>query len=316
MTEQELPGHGAIERPDHLKIKDHLAAGAALPFDWSQIKEDSEGNKSGLFGITDQDQGSGGTCTVQTTRYGFKYAAELDLSVEDIYSRVHLPGGGAYLNAPLDNVRKNGIAPQSKYPDPFPQTEQNMSEVIQVQIGDRIKTFLVTYTFYNPDIDSAARAITENDYIHLGIRGSFVHGWDKSWVDPIFVQNDWQHALFAGKESIVMRYGQKAIKARSSWCSHRDNTGELVFCHYLTSNYFTSGGVFEIIGVKVKELNSVLKVTTDSKTIFLEGEKGKLGLADSQSGELLASLTADQPVQTDPNVPQVGIIENGFTIHK
>lgn len=257
-------GHGARKRPEHLKVKDHVAT-AVPPFDWSRIREDPIGNVSGLFGISDQDQNGSGSCTCQTTRYGFKYAIGLDVSSEDLYSHVVLPGGGAYLNAPLDFARNRGVLSQAKFPDPDPQSEASMTRIIQVPDGDRIRTFELKYTFY-PDvanIDSAAHAATEHDYIHLGIDGSWAHGWADP-VDPKWEGvADWAHAVFACKESIVLRHGVPAIKARSSWCKSK------IYCHYLNKDYFK--GCFEIIGVDLKELfvnQTKLVLGKDGKTVY------------------------------------------------
>lgn len=67
-----------------------------------------------------------------------------------------------------------------------------------------------------------------------------------------------------------------------------------------------------------KPQNNMLKVTmnADGKTVYIEGEKGKLGLADEASLKLLSSLTSDPPVASDPKVPQIGILEQGFNVHK
>jgi hypothetical protein len=271
MNNSALPGHGALQRPDHLKIKDRRVAGAPA-FDWSRVKEDAIGNVPNLFGIKDRDQGSSLSCTCHSAGYGFAYATGIEISRRDMYSQVALPGGGAYLNAPLDWLRKSGYLLQSKFPDPSAQTEKNMTDIIAVKDGDRIRFFELMYTFY-PDasnIDSAAAAAANHDYIHLGIMASWKKGWDRSWVDPVWQGiNDWQHALFACKDSIVLRHGVPAIKAKSSWCEHRDYTGQPVYCHYLTKNYFA--GVFEIIGVDIKEIHmnaTKIVLSKDGKTVY------------------------------------------------
>src|SRR5258708_1092728 len=254
------PGHGAKSRPAHLKTKDKLYAGAVTPFDWSQIKEDSIGPVPNLFGLFDRDQDGSGSCTCQATAYEFFYCTKIEINRKELYSHVYLSGGGAYLNAPLDFLRNTGPILLSKYPDPNPETEQAMTTIIAVQAGDRIRTFKLSYTYYGTDIDSAALAITNHNYIHLGVKGSWIKGWEKSWIDPYFSQEDWDHALFAGKESLVLRNGIPTIKAKSSWCQHFDPEGKQVFCHYLNKSYFDAYGVFEIIAVDIAELELMTSV--------------------------------------------------------
>jgi len=285
-----LPGHGAVKRPDELKVKDHQA-GAIPPFDWSQVKEDTVGAVPELFGIADRDQGGSSSCTCQATGYGFAYSAKVEISREDLYSHVHLPNGGAYLNAPLDFLRNNGYLELAKYPDPSPETEQNMTQLITVNDGGRVRTFLLTYKFYDATIDGAAQAITAHSYIHLGIDGSWSNGWNESWIDPAFnKQTDWAHALFAGKESIVLRHGVPAIKAKSSWCQHKDPQGQQVFCHYLNKAYFDNGGVFEVIGVDIAEINMLTEKDVQQLQA-LEGYSDEAGVA-FWTGKLLADYLA------------------------
>lgn len=284
-------GHGAKVRPERLKVKDHVA-GAAAPFDWSKIKEDPIGNVSGCFGITDQDQNGSSTCTVQTTRYGFKKAVKLDISIEDIYPHIVLPGGGAYLNAPLDYARTNGVALQAQYPDPNPQTESKMTKIITIPDKDRIRTFLLTYKIYNGtnNIDTAARAAMESDYIHLGVHGSWTaDAWGNDRVDPKYPRlGEWNHAIMACKESVVLRKGVPAIKARSSWCRPGG-----AFVHYINQNYFANNGVFEIIGVSLKEINTMngYKVVGDATT-YVEVSGRMIAVADWPAFQLLGGTTA------------------------
>lgn len=305
-----LPNHGARSRPPHLKVKDHVF-GAITPFDWSKITEDPIGNVPGVFGIKDREQGGSSSCTVQATGYGFAYVTGIEICREDVYAKVALPGGGAYLNAPLDYGIKTGFARQSQYPDPSPETEENMTKIVAVKNGDRLTWFLISYKFFTDtsNIDSAAQAIQQFNYIHLGIRGSWQDGWNKSWVDPVAPAwnntNAWQHALFAGKESVVLRNGNPTIKAKSSWNEHTDYMGNPSHCHYLNKNYFANGGVFEIIGVSIKELpNMQVFQVTGEQTLVIKNGAGKY-YEIATTPDLFPLVKDILGLQDDVQLPQV-----------
>lgn len=251
-----LPGHGAVERPQPLKVKDHIA-GALPPFNWTTAPIDNGTPTSMAFGIPDEEQNSGLTCTSQAPGYGIHHVLEWDNSRHDSYCNTFLPGGGAYLNAPLDWYRQHGITLRSRLADPSPQTEPNMEAQNGLTDTDRVKNFTLSYEFLPATIDGAAQAIANYDFVILGIRGSWAKGWDGTWTDPSYeAQNDWQHALFAGEA--VMRNGIKAIKCKSSWTQHQDLVGQPSYVHYINNIYFSNGGVFEIIGVTLKETTPIM----------------------------------------------------------
>lgn len=303
-------GKGAVKRPGDVPHQGDVA-GAQAPFNWAGIKEDTIGNVSGIFGVTDQDQGSSSTCTCQATRYGFKKALGVDLSIEDIYPHIFLPGGGAYLNAPLDHATANGVAPQVLYPDPSPETEANMEKAIVVQDGDRIRAFTLKYTLYadQSNIDSFAWAVTNHDVAIIGI--DIINS---QWTDPVDPTFDSSapgelegHALMGCKESLVLRNGVRAAKMRSSWCANQ------IYCHFLNQNYFANGGVFEIIGVDLKEIES-MQLIDDNGTFFLVGTVGgkqvKAGIANVDFLNAMLAITDQFSKQSTAGIPQVKVIKD------
>jgi hypothetical protein len=59
-----------------------------------------------------------------------------------------------------------------------------------------------------------------------------------------------------------------------------------------------------------------LQLINDNGTIYLVGDKGKLGFADMESLNLIKSLTSKEiPNGSTTGVPQVKIMEKGYTIH-
>jgi len=280
--EIELPGRGAVKRPPQAK---DVIATPPPAYDWTQAPTDDGTPTAGEFGIPDKDQGTSSSCTCQSTGYGMYGATNIDISREDPYSNVRLPGGGAYLNAPLDWFVQQGYVLLSEYPDPSPETETNMSKVIAVKDGDRIRTFTLNYS-YAPiiSVDAVAQMIAQHTFVIIGIEQSFTYGWNGSWTDPSYegVDDD-QHALFAG--AAVIRKGQHAIKCKSSWTNHHDYLGQQSFVHYINEDYFNNGGVFEAIGVDVKE-------TREMQPIFQHSGDATLYFA---VGDVLVPFTSDFP---------------------
>lgn len=80
----------------------------------------------------------------------------------------------------------------------------------------------------------------------------------------------------------------------------------------LTYNLFSAF----VTTIKQKS-NHMIDVVNENGTYFLVGEKGKFGLADSASLAKVKEITdKERPPVASDNVPQMGIIEQGFTIHK
>jgi len=272
MNDISIPGTGLMPRVPVAGEAALFGYEAADPaYDWSKVFVDDADPQPYVFGIPDKDQNGSGSCTCQTAGYGFFKGTGIDISREDPYSHVALPGGGAYLDAPYWWLDSQGYLPLDEYPDPNPESEAAMTKIITVVDGKgRVKKFRVTSGIIrNISIDVAAAAIDAHTFVCLGIAGSWQKGWEKSWTDPYYVQNNWQHALMCGQA--VMRKGKKAIKAKSSWCQHKDFLGQPCYAHFINEDYFNAGGVFEILAVDIKEI-------TDMEQHFKVNIGGRAGL--------------------------------------
>lgn len=313
----ELPSLGAVQKPRSLKDHQMLAFAVSAPiFDWTKAPADDSDPQPYVFGIPDKNQGSGGSCTCQSTGYGMFKATGDDISRHDPYSHVFLPGGGAYLNAPLDWFKNQGYVLLGKYPDPDPQTESNMEQIFSVLDGDRVRTFQLSYKI-SPvvTIDAVAQVIAQYTFSIIGINCSFnPGGWNPSWTDPNYAGNPTgAHALYAGQA--VIRNGKKAIKCKSSWCGSRDFNGQANYAHFINEDYFNHGGVFECIGVNVQEITNMeqkftiqvgtsLGVITITPEGFISGKLAASPAEYSQQGKQLTIKTCD--VDTNGNASNFG----------
>lgn len=285
-------GTGAIHRvipPEEEVIGADLAATAP---DFTK--------STGLTEPPDEDQGSSDSCTSQAFGYHFWQLTGCQVLRNDTYSHTFLPGGGAYLTSPADFVADYGALLRSdKYEEPKPETEPTMETVVlAVDATGRIKTYSVAVVTIHPDINTIASLLETYKGIVIGVDGNDA-GW-QDMVDPTFNgQTAWGHALYIYDRAI--RNGQKALKAKSSWCNE-------VKDHYINEAYFNAGGVFEAIAITVKE------ITMDQKFIInVNGTEGVLVLGQfavsgvlAKDGQTLDNLkaafgfTGNEPTVTFP----------------
>lgn len=305
MENIKLPNLGAIPRPRNPKDHIMLAMAVAAPVhDWSTAPADDGDPQPNAFGIPDKDQDGSGSCTCQSTGYGMYKATGDDISRHDPYSHVFLPGGGAYLNAPLDWFINNGYVLLSKYPDPDPETEAAMEQSFTVLDPDRIRKWRVSYKIAPvTSIDAAAETIDHYTFAIMGIYVDFSNGWNGSWSDPKFNKTGTGHSILAGQA--VIRNGKKAIKCKSSWTQHIDYTGKRSYVHFINEDYFNNGGVFEIIGVNVQEITTMpeqkytiqvgtaLGVITITPEGFISGKLAENATEYNKLGKQLSIKTCD-----------------------
>ncbi len=88
---------------------------------------------------------------------------------------------------------------------------------------------------------------------------------------------------------------------------------------YLNQTKFDLTGLLNLVDYsKLNPIGNNVKLTTseDGKTFYIEGDKGKVGIADPASLELIQSITSEQSVTTDPNVLEVQTLSQGFVLNK
>lgn len=235
----------------------------------------------------DEDQGSSSSCTWQAFAYYFWQLTGIQLSRQDGYSRTHLPGGGGYLIDPFrammagakggyNNTDGTGCYNRDQNPDPNPQTEQNMTLIVNLPNQQR-RVFQVSYWYipYN-DINAVAQAIIDYKGIVIGVNGN-----NADWKDaehpkppqPGTVQ--WSHALYC--RDLALYNLEEQVVAKSSWCNY-------VKQHFISKSYFTSGNVFSPIVMQVKELDFM---------VYSINLKGKIGLMEVTDRTISGTFAAN-----------------------
>lgn len=256
----------------------------------------------------DEDQGSSNSCVAQAESYYHNQIHAANYSRRDLYARIFQPGGGAYLADGLSQIIKNGQATRDEVPDPHPQTESNMEDKTGVNAAAEASHKELAYYSLPADIDSVAGAIKAYQGAIIG-----VHGSNPGWADmenprpPLPGETQWGHCLYA--MGYHLHNGLKCIICKSSWCNE-------VKEHHININYFQSGNTFNNLTLVPKGAKVNLTTSQDGKTFFIEGDKGKIGIADLASLALIQSITSEQPQVTSGGVPEVETLSQGFIINK
>lgn len=223
--------------------------------------------------LPNENQGSGGTCTEQAFCYDFCSKHGIDLSRRDGYSRICRPDqAGAMAHEPYWLYDKDGQHTRKNFPDPKPQTEENMRVKIESDIS-RNTDFKVN--FWSPvdyDIDTIARLILK----YKGATGCFIltgEGW-KDRENPKAPRREdvnWRGSHMLWLRGFKLYKGEKKIYARSSW----NGTD-----HKIGTDYFFKGSDY-VHGVYGGEYRKVINTTME----FVVIEKnGKLGVAIFDGG--------------------------------
>ncbi|CAM6004570.1 unnamed protein product [Sphagnum balticum] len=303
-------------------INKAIGIGAPAEFDWSVPVSKNIPSPG-------KDQNSSSSCPAQAFSYGFYAKTKIDISREDIYSHIFLPGGGAYLIAPAQYVGTNGYLPLSKFPDPSPETEENMEAfVMNVQDGDRIRSFRITPAISSVDsIDAVAEAIVAHDFVVLGIYYT-PEGFGTSWTYPTYYSSypdQDGHALWAMNP--IIHDGLNAIDCESSWYGAEGPDG-ISTHHVIDQNFFANGGVFELLTVDVQEISTEgspkpmyqKAVHKDGKTfaVLITTPNGAL-ILDAVSADIWTSWSKSDSyglttINTDgsPNFDVTDCIQLGF----
>jgi hypothetical protein len=298
MPKTKLHGTGAIHRvipAEEEVVGAHLAA---TPPDFTKPTGPTE--------PPDEDQGSSNSCTSQAFGYHFWQLTGCQILREDTYSHTALPGGGAYLTAPADFVKKYGALMRSAtFQEPSPETEQNMTHIVLASNGKgRVKAYSVTRTVIAANINTIASLLEQYKGLVVGVDGND-EGW-QDMVDPSYNgQADWGHALYVYDRAV--RNGQNALKAKSSWCNE-------VKDHFINQAYFNAGGVFEALAITAQEIT--MQLVSDNGTVFLvaSDKSFKIGIGDA-GAEAVFGAEVVTPGST-AGIPQTGTLATGIIFHK
>lgn len=185
-----------------------------------------------------EDQGRSLSCVSQAWSYYHWQLNRKDYSRRDLYSRIFLPDGGAYIRDGGRQIVNKGHATRDEAPDPSPQTEQAMRDGSGITDEERLSDLEAGYFLITQNtIDAIALALREYNGVVFGVKGS-----NQGWQDmanprpPLPGEEMWGHAIYA--MGYHLHNGQKCIIAKSSWC----NSG--VTEHHIKEDYFISNNTF------------------------------------------------------------------------
>src|SRR5581483_5653873 len=180
----------------------------------------------------DEDQGQSLSCVSQSWSYYHWQLHGKDYSRKDLYSRIFLPQGGAYIRDGGLQIVKNGQATRDEVPDPKPETEDGMRAGAGTPQQEADDKELNSFVIGSNTIDACALAIQQYQGVVFGVIGT-----NEGWQDltnprpPQDAEQQWSHALYG--MGFHSHAGVKCIIAKSSWCS-------VVREHHIKANYFVS----------------------------------------------------------------------------
>ena len=285
---------------------DFVAAAADVPeIDWDEgfdIERD--------LGITlkRESQNGSSSCVAQSVS---SYAEVLnyvdtkkrvELSARDLYSRIHIPRGGAYLRDGVKTVVKRGISLESLVPsydegrppsEEFMRVQSSTVEADQVALKYKGKSYYAVAA----GIDRFARAIKDGHGLLMGFTGSNPAWSNQDVRPPKDGENKWGHAVYGvgyGKKN-----GKKYIKFLNSWSEGWGDNG----CGYVYEDYFKSEKVFSgwvLIDQPNKKEDSMRHVIDKNKDQWLVSDDPKvmLSIADEADLERLGVTTIPVPIDT------------------
>lgn len=215
-------GKGALRAPEDKRnyIYEEIL-GAGEPFDWGKGFDIEE--KTGKLKVENQNGSS--SCVAQATS---KYLEVLnildeekfvDLSARDIYSRIFIDGGGAYIVDGMKLAVNRGVlreATAPSYDNGKPPSEAYMRIKIEGNEEEaKIYSSKSYATTKKQNIDFIAQMIRDNNGLVSGFVGTN-EGWKTADIRPPKQgETGWQHAVYLGKARI--RNGKKMIGLLNSW---------------------------------------------------------------------------------------------------
>lgn len=298
-------GKGAIRQPKDSttpKFRHTLLAQALPPVNWTSPYSNPE--------PISNDQGASSSCVGQGWSYYHEQLKPKRFSRRDIYAQIALPGGGARIYDGHERIVNFGQATRDEVPDPEPETEANMlykADITQAKEASDKELDGLTVAL---DINEWAKAIKALKGVVGGLEGTNA-GWTNlaNPSPPPPNSAEWGHCLyFFGYH---LHNGVKCVIAKSSWGTSGNTT-----VHHIKQNYFDSGFMFNAYTLIPK--GDTMNLVLDGTTLYLVGDKGKLGIADQASADLLKQLTASVQTASTASIPQIGILthDDAFVIHK
>lgn len=275
-TIADLP-KGAEKQPEDPRDLNAAFVMGAPVVDWS--------NYHHLPDPGNEDQGSSLSCVSQSFSYYHRQIHGLDWSRRDLYSRIFLPQGGAFLRSGASELTSRGQATRQSVPDPNPETELSMRDSTGATADlERIGQEANYFSIDGKNIDAVAAAVLNYKGCVFGL-----YGTNAGWADLANPRPPrdgdpgtiWGHALYC--VGFHMHNGQKCIIAKSSWC----NTGVLE--HHIKEDYFQTGNTFDAWTLIPKELQPMY-----FRFLVFDANSGRLGvLVVGQTGFSDAILWAD-----------------------
>lgn len=262
LVEQQY-GTGFVEK-EIVSTDRVFAAGNSPDFDWYKgydVEEELQKKLGSSFKIPVSDQAQTQSCVAQAwAKYaGIKKVMGdanpnwVEFSPRDIYSHIHLPGGGSYIMAGGLRCKNSGVLPNEQLP-PYWSGKPNMvalEEVMRdkgleggVESGDNahpdiynglrqlVKGGSIENVSY--DIDSVAKAIRDNHGIVLGLYGENNGTWLSKF--PRVGNKSWGHGILGGKAKYVN--GKKYIVTLNTWGKGCGEAG----WQWLGEEWFQTGG--------------------------------------------------------------------------
>lgn len=270
-------GKGAIPRPPDSRDFKIASLGPLPPADFNVgLRLPDPGN---------EDQGSSSSCVAHAFSYYHNQIHPADYSRRDLYARIFLPQGGAYLANGAGQVAYVGQSTRDEVPDPSPETEANMRDKSGVTAEAQASHKEQLYYSLGADIDTVAAAIKAFKGVVIGVTGS-----NPGWQDmtsprpPKAGETTWGHALYC--MGYHLHNGLKCIIAKSSWCNEVPE-------HHINISYFQSGNTFDNLALVPRG------VTAD---------RGIMMLPDGRTEAVYVKIaTAIKPIAQIASFPDVGL---------
>lgn len=217
------------------------------------------------FEVFDQNGSSScvaqATCKYQSFRNFLETGIWQDFSTKDLYPRIRIGNGGAYISSAFSQKNSIGIGLESmisSYPNGLPPTENWIKVAPELDHPQELSRYIAKGKEYrqvvhNNSIDKVAEAIRDNFGAVFGIWGENNGTWHSEYPQaPEPGHFVWGHGLFLPPHYGLNERGEKFIGFPNSWGKGVGVNG----WQKLTESYFLSGNV-QNIHIDTDEENAV-----------------------------------------------------------